>query len=145
MSIEVFLQKLNRIDLYLETFESEKIIESNIIRYITELLLNENDIDILKCFRSHNFKDTFLDWYSKNCKKIYESKKFNEKWRVPPDFEWLRSNIIILRKWNNCYNNFELQHEYTFIEPYHIIDIINNLKIFKSLIELSFINIKNNI
>ena len=61
MSIEVFLQKLNRIDLYLETFESEKIIESNIIRYITELLLNENDIDILKCFRSHNFKDTFLD------------------------------------------------------------------------------------
>jgi hypothetical protein len=35
--------------------------ESNIIRYITELLLNENDIDILKCFRSHNFKDTFLD------------------------------------------------------------------------------------
>ena len=145
MSIEVFLQKLNRIDLYLETFESEKIIESNIIRYITELLLNENDIDILKCFRSSNFEDTFLDWYSKNCKKIYESKKFNEKWRVPPDFEWLRSNIIILRKWNNCYNNFELQHECTFIEPYHIIDIINNLKNFKSRIELSFINIKNNI
>ena len=82
--------------------------ESNIIRYITELLLNENDIDILKCFRSHNFKDTFLDQYSKNCKKIYESKKFNEKWRVPSDFEWLRSNIIILRKWNNM--NTHLQN-----------------------------------
>ena len=140
MSNELRIQQLQRINLYLVTFESKNIIEYNKIRYITELLLDENDIDILKCFRSHNFKDTFLDWYAENCKKLYNSKKFSEKWRVPPDFEWLRNNILILRKWNNCYNNFELQNEYTFIEPYHIIDIINNLKFFKSLIKISFIN-----
>jgi hypothetical protein len=139
MSIELKTQKLKKINLYLETFESEKIIEYNKIRYITELLLDENDIDILKCFRSHNFKDTFLDWYIVNCKKLYHSKNFNEKWCVPSDFIWLRSNILILRKWNNCYNNFELQHEYTFIEPYHVFDIINNLKYFKSIIEYSFL------
>jgi len=139
MSIELRTQQLEKIILYLVTFESENIIEYNKIRYITELLLDENDIDILKCFRSPNFKDTFLDWYSKNCKKIYNSKKFSEKWRVPPDFEWLRNNILILRKWNNCYNNFELQNEYTFIKPYHIIDIINNLKNFKTIIEYSLL------
>lgn len=110
MSIKFKTQQLNKINLYLETFESKNIIEYNKLRYITELLLDENDINILKCFRSHNFEDTFLDWYSKNCKKLYYSKKFNEKWRVPSDFEWLRSNILILRKWDNCYNNFELRH-----------------------------------
>ncbi len=135
MSTELRTQQLNKINLYLETFESDNIIEYNKIRYITELLLNEDDIDILKCFRSHNFKDTFLDWYVVNCKKLYDSKKFSEKWCVPPDFEWLRSNILILRKWNNSYNDFELQHENTFIEPYHINDIIYNLKNFKIIIE----------
>jgi hypothetical protein len=139
MSIELRTQQLKKINLYLETFESEKIIENNKIRYITELLLDENDINILKCFRSHNFKDTFLDWYVVNYKKIYHSKKFSEKCRVPPDFIWLRTNILTLRKWNNCYNNFELQHEYTFIEPYHVFDIINNLKYFKSIIEYSLL------
>jgi len=68
-------------------------------------------------------------------KKLYHTKKFSEKWCVPPDFEWLHSNILILRKWNNSYNNFELQHEYRFIEPYHINDIIYNLKNFKIIIE----------
>jgi hypothetical protein len=140
MSIELRTQQLKKINLYLETFESENIIEYNKIRYITELLLDENDIDILKCFRSHYFKDTFLDWYLINCKKLYNSKNFNEKWCVPSDFEWLRSNILILRKWNNCYNNFELQHEYTFIKPYHIFDIIDNLKNFKTIIEYSLLN-----
>ena len=48
MSIELRTQQLNKINLYLETFESEKIIEYNKMRYITELLLDENDIDILK-------------------------------------------------------------------------------------------------
>jgi hypothetical protein len=135
MSTELRTQQLNKINLYLETFESENIIEYNKIRYITELLLDEDDIDILKCFRSHNFKDTFLDWYVVNCKKLYHTKKFSEKWCVPSDFEWLRSNILILRKWNNSYNDFELQHEYRFIEPYHINDIIYNLKNFKIIIE----------
>jgi hypothetical protein len=135
MSIELYTQQIEKINLYLETFESEKIIEYNKLRYITELLLDENDIDILKCFRSYNCKDTFLDWYSVNCKKLYHSNKFNEKWCFPPDFEWLRNNILILRKWNNSYNNFELRNEYIFIEPYHINDIIYNLKNFKTIIE----------
>jgi hypothetical protein len=135
MSIELGIQQLKKINLYLETFESQNIIEYNKIRYITELLLNEDDIDILKCFRSHNFKDTFLDWYAINCKKLYHSKKFSEKWHIPPDFEWLRSNILILRKWNNCYNDFELRNEYIFIEPYHINNIIYNLKNFKAILE----------
>jgi hypothetical protein len=135
MSTELVTQQLKKINLYLETFESENIIEYNKIRYITELLLDEDDIDILKCFRSHNFKDTFLDWYVVNSKKLYHTKKFSEKWLVPPDFEWLRSNILILRKWNNCYNNFELRNEYTFIKPYHIFDIIDNLKNLKTIIE----------
>lgn len=139
MSIELRTQQLKRINLYLETFESENIIKYNKIRYITELLLDENDIDLLKCFRSHNFKDTFLDWYVVNCKKIYNSKRFNEKQCIPSDFEWLLNNILILRKYNNCNYNFELKHEYTFIEPYYINNIIDNLKNLKCIIQYSLL------
>jgi hypothetical protein len=128
---------LKRIILYLINFESKTIIAK--LRFFTELLLNENNINIFICisdkfdknFYIHDYLDTNfrtpeLDLYLKNRTELYNNKNFNLQFHIDPDLQWLYDNIIALNRWNN--NTDELREDIKFINPPYLKSIINNLK-----------------
>lgn len=134
---------INRIKLYLITILSNDIIKRNKLRYITELLLNEENIKIFKCF-SKNFDKNFsclkncsknceqsscippdLEWFLINRTKLYKNKKFDTRVTIDPDLEWLYYNIKALYRWNN--NTGELKEDIEFKEPPYLKYIVNNL------------------
>jgi hypothetical protein len=138
------IQKLlNRIELYLITFFSDNILKGNKLRYITELLLNETDINIFICF-SKNFDQNFyldyqqanlrvddqyycitpdLEWFLINRTKLYNNKNINIE--IPQGLEWLNDNIKALYCWEN--NTDELRDDIEFKEPLYLECILNNL------------------
>jgi len=129
-----------RIYLYLITFYSDKIIKRNKLPYITELLLNETNINILICF-SKNFDQKFcsdnpqaidpyycittdLEWFFINRIKLYSNKNINIK--IPQGLEWLNHNIKALYRYKN--NTDELRDDIEFVEPLYLECILKNLK-----------------
>jgi len=131
-----------RIYLYLITFYSDNIIKRNKLPYITELLLNETNINILICF-SKNFDQKFcsdnpqaidpyycippnLEWFFINRIKLYSDENINIK--IPQDLEWLYHNIKALYRWNNNNKTGELRDDIEFVEPLYLKCILNNLK-----------------
>ena len=143
-NIYLDIQKLlNRIELYLITFFSDNILKGNKLRYITELLLNETDINIFICF-SKNFDQNFyldyqqanlrvddqyycitpdLEWFLINRTKLYNNKNINIE--IPQGLEWLNDNIKALYCWEN--NTDELRDDIEFKEPLYLECILNNL------------------
>lgn len=130
---------LKRIILYLINFESKDIIAYNKLRFFTELLLNEDNIDIFICisnkfdknFYIHdhldkNFQTPDLELYLKNRIELYNNKNFNLQFYIDSDLEWLYDNIIALNRWNN--NTDELYEDIKFSTPPYLKSIINNLK-----------------
>lgn len=130
---------LKRIILYLINFESKDIIVYNRLRFFTELLLNEDNINIFICisnkfdknFYIHdhldiNFQTPDLELYLKNRTELYNNKNFNLQFYIDSDLEWLYDNIIALNRWNN--NTDELYEDIKFSTPPYLKSIINNLK-----------------
>ena len=130
---------LKRIILYLINFESKDIIAYNKLRFFTELLLNEDNINIFICisnkfdknFYIHdhldkNFQTPDLELYLKNRTELYNNKNFNLQFYIDSDLEWLYDNIIALNRWNN--NTDELYEDIKFSTPPYLKSIINNLK-----------------
>lgn len=130
---------LKRIILYLINFESKDIIVYNKLRFFTELLLNEDNINIFICisnkfdknFYIHdhldkNFQTPDLELYLKNRTELYNNKNFNLEFYIDSDLEWLYDNIIALNRWNN--NTDELYEDIKFSTPPYLKSIINNLK-----------------
>jgi hypothetical protein len=128
---------LKRIILYLINFESKNIIAK--LRFFTELLLNEEDINIFICISSNfdpnfyvhdyldtNFRTPDLELYLTNRMELYNNKNFNLKFYIDPDLEWLYNNIIALNRWNN--NTDELYEDIKFSTPPYLKSIIKNLK-----------------
>jgi hypothetical protein len=128
---------LKRIILYLINFESKNIIAK--LRFFTELLLNEENINIFICISSNfdpnfyvhdysdkNFRTPDLEMYLTNRMELYNNKNFNLQFYIDPDLEWLYDNIIALNRWNN--NTDELYEDIKFTTPPYLKSIINNLK-----------------
>lgn len=130
---------LKRIILYLINFESKDIISYNKLRFFTELLLNEENINIFICISSKfdpnfylydkldkNFRTPELDLYLKNRTELYKNKNFNLQFYIDSDLEWLYDNIIALNRWNN--NTDELREDIKFKKPPYFESIIKNFK-----------------
>lgn len=130
---------LKRIILYLINFESKDIISYNKLRFFTELLLNEENINIFICISSKfdpnfylhdkldiNFRTPELDFYLKNRTELYKNKNFNLQFYIDSNLEWLYDNIIALNRWNN--NTDELCEDIKFKKPPYFESIIKNFK-----------------
>ena len=130
---------LKRIILYLINFESKDIIAHNRLRFFTELLLNEDNINIFICISNkfdknfyihdhldNNFQTPDLELYLKNRTELYNNKNFNLQFYIDSDLEWLYENIIALNRWNN--NTEELYEDIKFSTPPYLKSIIKNLK-----------------
>jgi hypothetical protein len=128
---------LKRIILYLINFESKTIIAK--LRFFTELLLNEENINIFICISSNfdpnfyvhdyldeNFRTPDLQLYLTNRMELYNNKNFNLQFHIDPNLQWLYDNIIALNRWNN--NTDELFEDIKFSTPPHLKSIINNLR-----------------